>query len=51
MLISMINNASFKNKIQNIQYRAYIAITVAIQGTPWEHLYCELGLECLTDRH
>ena len=44
------NNASFKNKIENVQYRACIAITGAIQGTSREHLYRELGLESLTDR-
>ena len=27
------NNKSFKNKIENIQYKACIAITGAIQGT------------------
>ena len=44
------NNASFKNKIENAQYRACIAITGAIQGTSIERLYRELGLESLTDR-
>ena len=44
------NNASFKNKIENVHYRACIAITDAFQGTTRECLYCELGLESLTDR-
>ena len=44
------NNASFKNKIENVQYRACIAITSAIQGTSRERLYRELGLVSLTDR-
>ena len=44
------NNASFKNKIENVQYRACTAITGAIQGTSREYLYHELGLESLTDR-
>ena len=44
------NNASFKNKIENVQYRACIAMTGTIQGTSRERLYCELGLESLTDR-
>ena len=44
------NNASFKNKIENVQYRACTAITGAIQGTSREYLYRELGLESLTDR-
>ena len=44
------NNASFKNKIQHVQYRACIAIIGVIQGTSREHLYRKLGLESLTDR-
>ena len=34
--------------MENVQYRAYIAITGTI---PREHLYHKLGLESLTDRH
>ena len=41
---------SFKNKVENVQYRACIAITGAIQGTSRERLYRELGLESLTGR-
>ena len=44
------HNESFKNKIENVQYKACIAITGAIQGTSREHLYHELGLESLGDR-
>ena len=44
------HNESFKKKIENIQYKTCIAITGAIQGTSWEHLYHELGLESLGDR-
>ena len=44
------HNDYFKNKIENIQYKACIAITGAIQGTSQEHLYHELGLESLGDR-
>ena len=44
------NMASFKNKIENVQYRACIAITGGIQGTSWERLYRELGLESFIDR-
>ena len=43
------NNESFKNKIENIQYKAYIAITGAIQGISREHLYHELVLKSLED--
>ena len=41
---------SFKNKIENVQYRACNAITGAIQGTSRERLYRELEVEFLTDR-
>ena len=44
------HNESFKNKIENVQYKACIAITGAIQGTSREHLYHELSLESLGDR-
>ena len=44
------NNDSFKIKIENIQYKACIAITWAIQGTSLEYLYHELGLEFLETR-
>ena len=36
------HNESFKNKIENIQYKACIAITGAIQGTSRKHLCYEL---------
>ena len=39
------NNESFKNKIENIQYKNCIAITSAIQRTSRERLYQELGLD------
>ena len=41
------NKESFKNKIENIKYKA---ITGAIQGTFRVRLYHELGLESLGDR-
>ena len=44
------NNSSFKNKIENVQYWACIAIIGAIQGKSRERLYRELGLKSLTDR-
>ena len=44
------HNKSFQNKIENIQYKACIAVTGAIQGTSREHLYHELGLESLGDQ-
>ena len=44
------HNESFKNKIENIQYKACIAVTGAIKGTSREHLSHEMGLESLGDR-
>ena len=44
------NEESFKNKIENIQYKACIAITGAIQETSREHFYQELGWQSLKDR-
>ena len=41
------NNDSFTDKIEQLQYKAYLAITGAIQGTSREFLYNELGLESL----
>ena len=37
-------------KFENIQYKACIAVTGAIQGTSREHLYHELCLESLGDQ-
>ena len=44
------NNESFQKNIENVQYKACIAITGAIKGTFWKRLYYELGLESLGDR-
>ena len=44
------NNNSFSNKIEQLQYKACLAITGAIQGTSRECLYNELGLESLNSR-
>ena len=43
-------NISFTQKIEPVQYNAALAITGCIRGTSRENLYCELGLESLTDR-
>ena len=45
------NHESFKYRIENIQYKASVAITGAIQGTSRERLYRDLGLESLSDRY
>ena len=44
------NNDSFTDKIEYLQYKAFLAITGAIQGTSRECLYNELGLESLSSR-
>ena len=44
-------NASFHQKLDKIQYNAYIAITGAIRGTSKEKIYQELDLESLKSRH
>ena len=41
---------SFCDKIESIQYKAALTITVAIQGTSRRKLYQELGLESLKSR-
>ena len=43
-------NELFKNRIENVQYKACIAITGAIQGTSREQLYHDLDLESLENR-
>jgi len=44
------NNENFQNKIEQVQYRACLAITGAIKGTSRERLYDELGLHSLIER-
>ena len=43
-------NESFCEKLESVQYKAALAITVAIQGSSREKLYQELGLESLKSR-
>ena len=43
-------NEFFRKKIEGVQYKEFIAITEAIQGTSQEKLYQELGIESLSDR-
>ena len=43
-------NETLINKLENVQYKACLAITGAFQGTSRERLYRELGLECLQTR-
>ena len=44
------NNANFQNKSERFRYRAFLAITGAIQGTSRTTLYDELGLHSLIKR-
>ena len=44
------NNDSFSDKIGQLQYKACLAITGAIQETSRECLYNKLGLESLSSR-
>ena len=41
------SNNNFQNKMEKVQYRACLAITVGIQGTSRKWLYYELGLHSL----
>ena len=43
-------NKNFQNKLENVQYRACLAITGAIQGTSRQKLYGEHGLHSLSKR-
>ena len=44
------SNDLFSNKIEQLQYKACLAIAGAIEGTSRECLYNELGLESLSSR-
>ena len=44
------NNYNFQSKMENVQYRACLAITGGIQVTFRERLYDELGLYSLAKR-
>ena len=41
---------SFKIKLETVQYKATLVITVAIKGTSRDELYHELDLKSLADR-
>ena len=43
-------NEAFKNKLETVQNRAALLITVAFKGTSRDRLYEELGLESLANR-
>ena len=45
-----LNNETFLNKIEKLQYSACLAISGAIQTTSKEKNYNELGLHSLTNR-
>ena len=41
------HNSSFCENLESVQYKALIAITSTIQGTSFEKIFQELGLESL----
>ena len=43
-------NKNFQNKLEEVQYRAWLAVTDAIQRTSRQKLYDELGLHSLSIR-
>ena len=43
-------NLSFQQKLESIQFRAFLAITDVIRGTSREKIYQELGLQSLQSR-
>ena len=45
---SKLNNETFQNKTEKLQYRASLAISGVIQRTLKEKIYDELGLHSLT---
>ena len=43
-------NENFQNKLEKVQYRPYLTITGAIQGTLRQKINNELGLHSLSKR-
>ena len=50
IIYDQLNNESFCNKLETLQYKAALDITGSIQGTSKVELYMELGLESLKSR-
>ena len=50
VIYAQINNQSFTDRIESVQYNAALAITGAIRGTSRDKLYKELGMESLQNR-
>ena len=44
------HNQNFEKKLENVQYKAFLVITGAIQGTSRKRIYGELGLVSLSKR-
>ena len=51
MLYDNTENENFQNKLEKVQYKAYFAITGAMQRKSRQKLYDELGLHSLSKRH
>ena len=50
VIYDQLQNESFCEKLESVQYKATLAITGAMQGNSRDKLYQELGLESLNSR-
>ena len=50
MLYDKPENKNFQNKLEKVPYKAFLAITGAIQGTSKQNISHELGLHTLIER-
>ena len=50
VIYDQLQNESFCEKLESVQYKATLAITGAMQGNSRDKLYQELGLESLKSR-
>ena len=50
IICDQVYNSAFHDKLESVQYNAYLAITSAIRGTSTEKIYQELGLESVKSR-
>ena len=50
VIYDQLQNKSFSEKLESVQYKTTLAITGAMQGNSRDKLYQELGLESLKSR-
>ena len=50
VIYDQLQNESFSEKLESLQYKTTLAITGAMQGNSRDKLYQELGLESLKSR-